>query len=283
MEALPSTAPNTRRLRGGRSLGRGCCGRCAGAPAWARRAAGERPPLGGQAGSAERSVGDREGRARPPPSFLPTPSPRASSGRGDPLRVPRRPPRPPARPRLLQPTLARAGVLALVPGLPSWAPAPRSPPPRGGRGPFHNSATRLPPPPGSRSAPARGPLGACALRPAAATPAPAAPFFFFFFLKGNAEAPGVTVGEGDPEPRRPPGEAADLPPSRSRRGSGRTRPSHPPPEEEQGVWGGGGGNGGSGRLRRAPGRGAGAGKGGCGVGRRGGPGRARGGRSELRG
>lgn len=233
--------------------------------------AGEGPP---NEGRLSRAVGTRPRGAGASTSFLPpqphslalgfsgdTPHSPAISGRPRPSSFPN-----PPLPR--QPTFARSCVLALVPDLPSRAPAPRSPPPRGGGGPFHNSATRLPPL-GSRFAPARCPLGACALRSAAAAAAP-------FFLKGNAEEPRVTVGEGDPEPRRPPREAADPPPGVGGLWADPSLP--PPPEEEQR-----GGNGGSGRLRRAPGRGAGAGKGGCGVGRRGGPGRARGGRSELRG
>lgn len=72
-------------------------------------------------------------------------------------------------------------------------PPPR--PPRRGGGPFHKSAARLPP---LRSGftPARCPPGACALRSAAA--AAVAATSGSVFLKGNAEAPGVTVGEGTP-------------------------------------------------------------------------------------
>lgn len=183
--------------------------------------AGEGPP---NEGRLSRAVGTRPRGAGASTSFLP-PQPHslalgfsgdtqhspAISGRPRPSSFPN-PPLPP------QPTFARSCVLALVPDLPSRAPAPRSPPPRGGGGPFHNSATRLPPL-GSRFAPARCPLGACALRSAAAAAAP-------FFLKGNAEEPRVTVGEGDPEPRRPPREAAD-PPSRSRRALGGPVPPTP--------------------------------------------------------
>lgn len=145
-----------------------------GAPAWARRVA-RRPGKGHstQAGSAERSVGDREGRAPVPPSFLSTPFSRAWLFRGS-SAFPshQRPPSPffPA-PAHLRP-LQRA------------RPRPRPPlvgPPRPGPLPLVAAAPftiALPasPPLGSRFAPARCPLGACALRSAAA--AAAAPFFF---------------------------------------------------------------------------------------------------------
>lgn len=134
MEALPSTAP--------RGAGSGLVREVRGAPVWARRVV-RRPGKGHptQAGSAERSVGDREGRAH---GMRPSSQPLslALGFSGDPPHSPATSgrPRPSFPPR---PTFARSSVLALVPGLPSWAPAPRSPPPSG-RGPFHNSATRLP-------------------------------------------------------------------------------------------------------------------------------------------
>lgn len=101
-------------------------------------------------------------------------------------------------------------------------PRPPPRPPRGSGGPFHNSAIRLPPL-GSRFAPARFPPRACALRSAAAA-AVVAPSGFVF-LKGNAEAPGVTVGEGDPEPGDPCRRRQT--PSRSRRALGGPIPPTP--------------------------------------------------------
>lgn len=179
------------------------------------QAAREGPP---NAGRLRRAVGRRPRGAGAHPSFLP-PNPFLSRlAFPGILRIPQPP--------------AAAFALLSRPGPPSPAPAcspssPASPrgPPRPGPLPLVAAAPftiALPasPPLGSRFAPARCPLGACALRSAAA--AAAAPFF----LKGNAEALGVTVGEGEPEPRRPPGEAADPPPGV---GGFWADPSLPPP------------------------------------------------------
>lgn len=175
----------------------------------------------------ERSVHCPEGRVcllKPLPSsslhalalLFPGEPPHSPSARRHPRPFFPPPDPPPARPSLSSPpspsSSAGFSVLAPHPRPPLSGPQrpgpPRPPPrpPRGGGGPFHNSPSRLPPL-RSRFAPARSPPGACALRSAAAAAVAAASGSVF--LKGNAEAPGVTVGEGDPEPRRPPGEATD--------------------------------------------------------------------------
>lgn len=176
---------------------------------------------------------------------------------------------PPARPSLGSPPSPRSSagssVLAPYPRPPLAGPPhpgpPRPPPrpPRGGGGPSHNSAARLPPL-RSRFAPSCFPPGACALRSAAA--AAVAATSGSVFLKGNAEAPGVTRVGGARAAETPRG--GDRPPPGV--GGLWADPSLPPPPEEEG-----GENGGSGRLRRAPGRGAGAGKGGVGWGDEAGP------------
>nr|CAI9700862.1 unnamed protein product [Rangifer tarandus platyrhynchus] len=144
---------------------------------------------------------------------------------------------PPARPSSGSPPSPRrtagSSVLAPYPRPPLAGPPRRGPPrpparpPPGDSGPFHNSAARLPPL-GSRFTPARCSPSACALRSAAAAAAVAAPSGSVF-LKGNAEASGVTVGEGDPEsgdprggPKRAPGMSSgaagcELLPLRRRR------------------------------------------------------------------
>lgn len=146
---------------------------------------------------------------------------------------------PPARPSSGSPPSPRrsAGSSVLAPySRPPLAGPPRPGPPRpparpppGDSGPFHNSAARLPPL-GSRFTPARFSPGACALRSAAAA-AVAAPSGSVF-LKGNAEASGVTVGEGDPESGDPRVRRQTL--SRSRKALGGPIPPTP-------SWGGGGG------------------------------------------
>lgn len=86
--------------------------------------------------------------------------------------------------------------------------APEARPPRAPSRPLAAAAapcTIARPPPSSRFAPARGPPRACALRSAAAAAESAASGSVF--LKGNAEAPGVTVGEGTPSRGDPPREA----------------------------------------------------------------------------
>lgn len=195
-----------------------------GAPAWARRVArlpGKGHPT--KAGSAERSVRDREGREHLPPSFLPNPilSPLVFPGI---LRIPQ----PSAAALTLLPSPTRPCLGS--PPSPAPASSPSSPtsprgPPRLGPLPLVAAAApftiALPAsllwapgslPPAALSAHARS--GRRRLRR------------LRFFLKGNAEEPRVTVGEGDPEPRRPPREAAD-PPSRSRRALGGPVPPTP--------------------------------------------------------
>lgn len=134
---------------------------------------------------------------------------------------------PPARPSSGSPPSPRrsAGSSVLAPySRPPLAGPPRPParPPPGDSGPFHNSAARLPLL-RSRFTPACFSPGACALRSAAAA-AVAAPSGSVF-LKGNAEASGVTVGEGDPESGDPRVRRQTL--SRSRRALGGPIPPTP--------------------------------------------------------
>lgn len=159
--------------------------------------AGEGPPNAGRLG---RAVGRRPRGAGASISFLPpTPSPRAPSSRRFSASPGHQRPGPSPGPGS-PPSPAPASQ-------PSSPTSPRGPPRPGplplvAAGPFHNSATRLPPP-GSRFAPARCPLGACALRSAAAVAA-AAPFFFKGKRRGAGgdRGGGGTRSRGDPRGRR---------------------------------------------------------------------------------